>query len=472
MCNVNKTVKRLSVILAFCLVFSMTLLPQGASAVSAQEMSGEDEKALIEERIKELNNKLSELDRKSADTQEYLNVLNSKIICLGQELDILTDKMQKNKNAVAELESTYEKNQKEIERSQIEIEELTVKLESSQESFNSSYELYCERLYAMYVSGETSLLSFILESRDISEFLTRYEMIMRVSQQDSELLSAIQNEMDGINTSKNELVERKSFLTSKQAELGETAKKLEAGILALQEEQINLDKKRTALSDERAEANMLLKKLADEKGIYTEYLEDDKKTLDEIDRALEEAEKEFATSTTTQRPSTTAPSTTNPENPSKPETDSSASTTINNETKYIKLTYPIPSQTKVTCAMGDYEGHSGCDFSCAMGSRVVAAESGTVIISQDLTNEDGSYRSYGRYIVIMHDKTTPSGDKVYTLYAHNSERLVTAGTYVQKGQLIARSGSTGNSTGPHCHFEVRTPSSAYSDCKNPECYLP
>jgi murein DD-endopeptidase MepM/ murein hydrolase activator NlpD len=132
----------------------------------------------------------------------------------------------------------------------------------------------------------------------------------------------------------------------------------------------------------------------------------------------------------------------------------------------------VPSQTKITCSFHGYAGHSGADFSCPSNSKVVAAESGTVIVSADLTNADGTYRSYGRYIVIAHDKTTASGDRVYTLYAHNNTRLVSVGERVTKGQLIAYSGSTGNSTGPHCHFEVRTPSSAYADCKNPALYLP
>ena len=138
------------------------------------------------------------------------------------------------------------------------------------------------------------------------------------------------------------------------------------------------------------------------------------------------------------------------------------------------MTYPVPSQTKITCGFGSagYSGHTGVDFSCASGSSVVAAESGYVIISADLTNSDGSYRRYGRYIVIMHDKTDSAGNYVYTLYAHNSSRLVSTGDYVSKGQQIAKSGSTGNSTGPHCHFEVRTPTADYSNCVNPTYYLP
>jgi len=136
------------------------------------------------------------------------------------------------------------------------------------------------------------------------------------------------------------------------------------------------------------------------------------------------------------------------------------------------MTYPVPSQTRITCGYHGYAGHTGVDFSCAANSKVVAAESGIVIISKDLTNSDGTYRSYGRYIVIMHDKTDSAGNYVYTLYAHNNSRLVRAGQEVKKGQQIAWSGSTGNSTGPHCHFEVRTPSANYNDCVNPTFYLP
>ena len=86
--------------------------------------------------------------------------------------------------------------------------------------------------------------------------------------------------------------------------------------------------------------------------------------------------------------------------------------------------------------------HSGVDLAVPEGTPVYAADNGKVIVAGDLDN------GYGNYIILDHQ----NGYK--TLYAHNSELLVAVGDVVAKGEQIALSGNTGNSTGPHLHFEV------------------
>lgn len=100
----------------------------------------------------------------------------------------------------------------------------------------------------------------------------------------------------------------------------------------------------------------------------------------------------------------------------------------------------------------DYNRHSnlprGTDFGIPTGSPVRAAMNGVVTTSKDLIGQgNGGYRSYGRYMVI-------SGGNERTLYAHLSQRGMREGTQVRAGQVIGRSGNTGNSTGPHLHFET------------------
>lgn len=99
---------------------------------------------------------------------------------------------------------------------------------------------------------------------------------------------------------------------------------------------------------------------------------------------------------------------------------------------------------------GSKEFHLGIDLHCALGEGILAAREGTVITSS-------SHYSYGNYVVIRHD------DGYTTLYAHLSRRLVDVGDRVNAGQRIGLCGSTGRSTGPHLHFEVRLPNGERTD---------
>lgn len=139
------------------------------------------------------------------------------------------------------------------------------------------------------------------------------------------------------------------------------------------------------------------------------------------------------------------------------------------------FTSPIPGnwRSQVTCEIYGYQGHTGIDFGVAVGTPVYAAADGTVLyVSTTPGPYSGGYNAYGIHIVINH------GGKITSLYAHNSQALVTAGQHVTAGELIARSGNTGNvkpvptpsnpTSGAHLHFEVIVNGTP----KNPRSYLP
>ena len=112
--------------------------------------------------------------------------------------------------------------------------------------------------------------------------------------------------------------------------------------------------------------------------------------------------------------------------------------------------WPVPSSFTISSGFGNrrhptrrrYEFHTGIDIPARSGSDIVAADVGVVILS-------GWHGGYGNTVIIDH------GNGIHTLYAHNSRNLVSVGDSVRRGQVIARIGSTGVSTGPHLHFEVR-----------------
>jgi murein DD-endopeptidase MepM/ murein hydrolase activator NlpD len=126
------------------------------------------------------------------------------------------------------------------------------------------------------------------------------------------------------------------------------------------------------------------------------------------------------------------------------------------------LGWPAPSSKRITSYFG-YRTHpilkvkklhTGIDIGVPSGHDIVAANAGKVI-------KAAWNNSYGYMIMIDH------GGGIVTLYAHNSKLLVKTGDIVKKGQVIALSGSTGMSTGPHLHFEVRV----NGEYKNPLDYL-
>lgn len=133
--------------------------------------------------------------------------------------------------------------------------------------------------------------------------------------------------------------------------------------------------------------------------------------------------------------------------------------------KFIKndpRDFVLPVSTKyyhVTSKMGRRWNimHAGLDIACPSGSPVVAAADGVV-------TESSFYGSYGNAIIIRHNNL----NNVISIYGHNSVLLVKEGEKVIKGQIIALSGNTGHSTGPHLHFEVRYDTVIL----NPEHYLP
>ncbi|MCL2503339.1 MAG: M23 family metallopeptidase [Coriobacteriia bacterium] len=128
------------------------------------------------------------------------------------------------------------------------------------------------------------------------------------------------------------------------------------------------------------------------------------------------------------------------------------------------MAWPVPSSRRVTSyfgyrthpIFGDRRLHTGLDIGASQGSVIVAAGSGTVIYT-------GYRGGYGNTVMIDH------GNGVVSLYAHqaNGSIMVQTGQKVASGEQIGKVGSTGNSTGPHLHFEVRVNGTP----KNPLNYL-
>ena len=468
-------IRIVSILLSFCCFLSIV---QIETFTNASDINIED-RDIIEQRLAEIDDKLSELNKDNTKTIEHLNILNEKLELSKKQYSNTQTNISELKKQITNLNYSIEENNKEIISIQEEISDLETKINLYEKEFNNLYKAYTQRLKALYISGGIELnYLMLLESNSIEQLLTRYQLIYNISKRDSQLLEDIKNNTEKVTNLKNELTNKQTLLETKKEELNVKKNTIEKQASELSLKETELVSQQKTIQSDQENANDLLKEINDQTKEYGEYRDITQEELDAIDREIETADKKYDNlvtsepeiSTTTQLATTqpiTSPS--QPNTTTKPNENIMTTTTqpvINNQ-KYINLTYPCPSYTTITCNFGDYFGHTGCDFSTQGNSnqKIVAAESGTVILVRWLET------SYGHYIVIKHDKTTKSGNTVYTLYAHNNNMIVHEGQYVTKGQQIAYSGSTGNSTGPHCHFEVRVGGSSQYYAVDPKKFL-
>lgn len=381
----------------------------GTTSVYATDTSAlYSKKQKIVDKIADTEKKLKALEGQKEENEEYLATLITKVDLLKDkisELEADKDTIQKSINEVEE----------KIEKTEKDIEDIQDKIDQKQAAFDTTYDEYCKRLRAMYISGSVSNLEVLLSSSDVSSILVRSQMIKSVSQKDNKTLNELMEQMEEIEKGKAELVEKKD-------ELDKSNKKLKSQKTELENNIASVESSKAELDDEVDECNALMKKINKQESEYQEMIESDKDAQAEVERQIQAAI--AAASASSSNTGSISGST------------GSGTGQLSYPTAYRSISAGYPNYSN-----GRY--HGGIDFPCPSGTSVCAAASGTVIVALNLNY------SYGHHIVIDH------GNGLSTLYAHNTTLLVGVGSHVSKGQVIARSGSTGNSTGPHCHFEVR-----------------
>lgn len=395
--------KNRGILRIFCLVLSLMLV--FSSAFTAQAKTSSQSKLdKINQNIKEAQKELDSLDDQVADKKAYSDALMKKI-------DLLQDKLDALESNRDDLQNEIDAVQKRIDETQADINQAEKEIEKKEQEFDGVYEEYCQRLRAMYISGNVSMLEVLLESGDISSILTRAEMVKSVSEQDSATLDDLMTKMEEINKEREELANNKIQLGKDKDSLNSRKQELQKSI-----DEYNSSK--AELNAEVEECNAALASLDDKRSEVKETIDTNQEQKRQIEAEINNALSGSGSN--------------------KP-----GSGNYNPGTG--QLAYPT-SYRQISAGYPNYSNgsyHGGVDWPCPTGTAVHAADSGVVVIAKKLTY------SYGQYILIDH------GNGLSTLYAHNSSLVVGVGDKVSKGQIIAYSGESGNATGPHVHFEVR-----------------
>lgn len=291
--------------------------------------------------------------------------------------------------------------QKEINAVQFDISAYEAKIAKTQEELNAAEQREKEqyaamklRLRTLYEDNNTTYINLLFSGESLTEVLSYIEIIKQMSEHDNGMHEALAETRKGIEETKTRLEEEKSVLDQKRESLQISQNKLYA-------EKAELDSMAAELNAEESELLAAIRKIEEE------------------EQALQRA------------------------------IISGSSHSSSSVYKGGRLGYPTsvtvtnsPYGYRIHPIYGTRKLHSGMDFAVASGSPIYAAADGTVIMAS-------WYGGYGNCVIIDH------GGGMTTLYAHNTSLTVSNGQRVKRGDVIARAGSTGNSTGPHCHFEVR-----------------
>ena len=359
-----------------------------------KELEAEKEKtSVIEEEKKKVEDTLKNLEGQKADTESYVRQLDQEMAAISSQLEELSGQ-------IADKESEIAVTQEE--------------LSAAQEAEVQQYDAMKLRIKYMYEKGDTTFIDLILESKSISQLLNRAEYISQISQYDRQML-------DEYAATRQTIADNEAKLESERADLLALQESTQAKhnsveeLLAAKEEQ--LKSYETQIASAQSQINA-----------YEQDLAAQESKIRQIEEEMQKAEEE-----------------------ARKKAESSGTSYTVKSLGNTKCIWPCPSSSRITSAFGGRESptegassnHQGIDIGASTGSDIVAAADGVVTIATYSA-------SAGNYVMLSH------GGGVSTVYMHCSSLNVSEGQSVTQGQVIAKVGSTGYSTGPHLHFGIRS----------------
>ena len=358
-------------------------------------------------------NSVSDLQQKIAAAKEKAADLEEKAEAANETYQAKLDVYNTAKDAVTQINSQIADLEAKIEETQASIEALKIKIVKQQKAIDKKYNEFKSRIKALYIAGSLTSMQVLLTSEDFSDYLTKLEMVRKVSAKDNAAIAEMQRLAEELKQAKQALDEDKQKLEQQEEKL--------------QEDKKTLDEAKEAAEVAYNESLVVLRKIKSQQKNNNSQLAEYQSELSDV---LEEIRKAEAARQAAQ-------------NGGSSETSAPGSFEIVNGTG--QFCYPVPGHTSITCGFYGYANHNGVDFSDGgiNGATVVAADSGTVVKVAYLNY------SYGHHVFIYH-----GGSGLTTQYCHLSAISVSNGQTVSKGQAIGNVGSTGNSTGPHLHFGI------------------
>ena len=404
---------RLKIITAIMLTLIFCMQP--VCNVQATEESNlseaQQEKKTLENDLQKAKELIDSLKGSKEDIQSEVEKLDKQLNEISGKVKELESRLSKKRQEIADTESALNK---------------------AKEQEKKQYRNMKKRIQFMYENGQTSYVEMLLSADSFTDFLNAVEYITQISQYDRKMLKEYQN---------------------MQVTIADTQKTLETDYASLQSLQAKVQEEKQAVaaleSAKKGELNDVADDLTDAQTVAKAY-EAEIQAQNEVIAQIQAAQKRAAEQQAAQQQAQAAEENQGATDAAGENQNTAQNTTPSGTGQSTgSMMWPCPSSKRVTSDYGPRtsptngasSNHKGIDIGAAYGADIVAADGGTVLVA--------TYSSSGgNYVIIDH------GGGLCTVYMHASSLTVSAGQTVSKGQVIAKVGSTGISTGNHLHFGV------------------
>lgn len=336
---------------------------------------------------------IDDLKKQQKNIDKQMNDTKSEISNLQSQTKDITRQIEDLDVEIDKAGTELAKVEEQLDVLNKQIEVTLAELEEAEENVRQQEELFNDRLRVMYMNGNVGYIEVLLSSEDVEDFLSRKDMLQYIAEYDRDLIIYMKEQREIIEQKKTELEAQRASVEVAKSKIESRKKDLEVVTRQKQD---------------------LMGRLQEDIVAY-------EKQYDKLNNYAKEIEGKIVKLQRVTGPYSGG-----------------------------AMAWPAPGNNRITSYYGyrihpifkSKKMHTGIDIATPSGASITAASSGTVIYADWLGG-------YGKTIMIDH------GGGMVTLYAHNSALVAGVGQQVKTGQTISKAGSTGNSTGPHLHFEVR-----------------
>ena len=395
----NKIASTVTVLILTTLILSSCLY-----FVKAEDNVSNGENTVSNEVTNQTSNTVNtlSLNEQKEQVAEELAKAEEQLTYVQDELSEAVVQLQKMDDKINEYQASLDEVSRKYEELQQKVAESEAQLEVAKQKYESKLNLLKKRMVAIYKNGETKYLDVLMNSKSIIDFVSKYYAVQKMAEIDAQTIAELKSQKIDLEKRKNELEEDKAQMKLAKVEA-------EKQTVVLTNTRTVYENQKNSLSESEKQLNA--------------QIETYKKQQEELENLIR-----YTISGSTY------------------ELKYSGGVMIWPTLESSYITSPYGS--RLHPIQGVIKNHDGIDIGGKLGDPVYAAADGIVIYSQYNTG------GYGNMVMIDHGLNT-NGVKIVTLYAHGNKLLKSVGETVKQGDIIMEMGSTGNSTGPHVHFEVR-----------------